>query len=721
VPIEVEPFPPAPGGMNTAIPAWELDDTEAQYIQDGLADKPGLLRRRGPIQEVPTISQPTLPITNFMLTLDPKGTNRYAALTGDATHGYVEVWSDDKLSRVQLTWPHVLPASPQTSLALAYRNSQSRASLMGGSWVGVSDRIDSNGPLQGLALWRGGNKANYTTGTLTVARGSASVTGAGTSWLSNAAPGMFLFANTDDAETSVLIGVVKVVNSDTSITLEKVSGYPCTAKAYTLQSLRGFAPKVGEGLVTCATTATAINGGNTKFVSQGLSSGTWRLYRRSDFVFIGKVASVASETQLTLAANAALNLADEPYIALKSDADFAIETTASTQKVGWLTSTYAGRQWFANNGAQFDKTYRLWYSDTDDPELVDLSEDGTWIPVSSTGDIQEPIKALGSAYNAMVVLKDTEAFAVYGSSPATFSVKKLWDDGVLSTGSVQLYGGGVLWAGQSGVHFYDGVQVSNLLLDKLGDVWRNSIASFDSTRYRMWSTIIRDHYWLHIEKIAPTIAVVKGNVSSTPDRWTVAINMVTRAVTMNTNLNFRGAIRLPSTGGDQVWYAANDSTKGHICVGDAIFDDEGLDAFACDGGTVGPDFYFESKKFNQGDPLRLKRFKQLAIYYLVQGGSIKLDTIIGLNEIGTTATSEFPASVYTWSSLSNTITTWTGLKQAFSTWSQIVQAVYVPKRIRFLKRNQHFSFRLYQSSSSIVRLRIGPFEIGWKWMRAGRV
>jgi len=45
----------------------------------------------------------------------------------------------------------------------------------------------------------------------------------------------------------------------------------------------------------------------------------------------------------------------------------------------------------------------------------------------------------------------------------------------------------------------------------------------------------------------------------------------------------------------------------------------------------------------------------------------------------------------------------------------------VPKRIGFLNRTQHFSFRLYQSSSSIVRLRFGPFEIGWKWMRPGRV
>jgi hypothetical protein len=707
--------------MNTALPAWEIDDTEAQYIQDGLADKPGLLRRRGPVEEVPAMSQPSLKVTNFALTLSPQGDNRFGALTGDATHGYFEVWSTDLASRIQLTWPHVLPADPVGSPTTAYRISDARAALSGGSWVGVTDRVDANNPQQGLALWRGGNKANYTTGTLSVTRGSGAVTGSGTSWTTGASSGMFLFANTDDPESMAFIGTIRTINNDTSITLESVSPYTCTAKAYTLQSIRGFAPKIGEGLLTCSTTGTTVNGGATKFLTQGMSSGSWRLYKRSDFSFIGKVSSVATDIQLTLAANAAINCADEPYVALKADADFAIETTASTQKVGFLTATYAGRQWYANNGSQFDKTYRLWYSDPDDPELVDLTESGTFISISSTGDIQEPIKALAPAYNALVCLKDTESFAVYGASPATFSVKKLWDDGCLSAGSVQLYGGGVLWAGKEGVHFYDGVTVSNLMLDKLGDAWRTTIKSFDSTRYRMWSMIVRDHYFVHIEKLHPTLSVIKGNVATTPQRWTVAINMVTRAVTMNTNLNVRGAVRIPSTGSDQVWYAVNSASSGHICIADSLFDNEDVDQIVCDDGVAGPDFFFESKKFNQGDPLRLKRFKQLSMYYLVQGGDIKLDTIIGLNEIGATTTTDFPQSVYTWTTLANSVHNWTALRSSFATWSLIVQGIYLPKRIRFLKRNQHFSFRLWQSSSDIVRLKVGPFEIGWKWMRPGRV
>lgn len=719
--IEVEPYPPAPGGMNTAIPPWEIDDTEAQYIQDGLMDKPGLCRRRGPLVEIATMAAPGDKVTNLITTLDPQGTTRIAALTGNASAGYLEVYSDDRQSTVGLVWPHALPTDPATSLGLAYRKTAARSAQGGGSWIGVTDREDSNSPLQGLALWKGGCSPNYTTGTVSLIRGSAVVTGNGTTWLGNVTPGMFLFASTDDGETDALIGTVKSVNNNTSITLEKVSPYPATAKSYYLQAVRGFAPKVGSGLITCSTTGTQVNGGDTKFKAEGLDAGSWRLYRRGDLAYVGKVSSVASDTQLTLTANAAINLADEPYIALRADSDYSIETTTVTAKVGWLTSAYAERQFYANNGSQYDKTYRLWYSDTDDPEIVDMSEDGSWIEVNSTGDYQEPIRALGAAYNALVVLKDTEAFALTGASPASFSIKKLWDDGCLAGGSVQLFGGGIIWAGRSGINFYDGVTVTNLTLDRLGEVWKNTLATFDSERYRMWSMIVRDHYMLFIERIDPTIAITKGSHKTTPKRWTLALNMTTRAVSLQTNLDIRGSIKLPSDELEQVWFAVNSATGGHIVSGDALFDVEGIDAFACDGNTQGPDFYFESKKFNQGDPLRLKRFKQLAIYYLSQGGALNLDTVVGLNNVGEVATSNFPASVYTWTSLASAVSTWTDLANTYPTWTDLIQGIYVPKRIRFLKRTQHFSFRLYQASPAIERVRFGPYEIGWKWMRPGRV
>jgi len=827
-----ETFPPAPGGMNVAVPANELDDTQARILQDILVDYPGLARRRGPMVAASGVAAMTRMGTGIAMTLNPQGIDRYAVLNGDSGNGYFSVLSADMSTWTDLAWPHPLPTSPQTSKALAYRIYDAQAAILGGAMVGVSSAYDANAPNEALAYWRGGINANYATGTLTVARGSAAVAGAGTAWVANASPGMHLFATTDNrviaiptavvptpstaggtlaantyfyrvtalngagettgsvevtatttgatgsvalvwaavagatsyriyrgtaagAEnvfytsavasftdtgaastggtvpvsntatvagfTQTLIGTVLQVNSDTSITLDKASPYPITGKAYTLQSIRGVYPRVTVGRITCDINSMVINGGDTKFRSQGLGTGNWNLYRESDFVWIGEVASVASETSITLMANAAVAVADEAYVALRADADWSLTITGNTQKPGFLTASYAELQWYANNGQQFDHTYRVWFSDSSHPEALDMTDDGNWIPVSSSGEVQESIRAIGAAYNSLVVMKENETFAIIGSSPATFAVKKIEDDGTLGGMSVQQFGGGVIWAGRQGIHYYDGIQPVDLVADKLGAVYKNSIRTFDPSRYRLNSMMVRNHYYLWVENIAPTLAIVKGNVSTTPSSWGIAINMETRAVTMMTNLHIRGSVVLPASTGRTVWYLANDATHGYVCDANALFDSEGIDAFAADGGTAGPDFFYESKKFDAGDGMRLKKFKELAANYLAQGGNLNIDVVLGLNDIGQTLTSSFPSSVYTWNTLRQSFATWTALKTSYPTWLQVIQGVFQPKRVRFSKASEFLSFRLYQSSSAMTRVRIGPYKIGYKLMRNMRV
>lgn len=727
--LVTESFPGSPSGMNLALPADEIGDTEAQYIQDALLDFPGLIRRRGPLQQVGGIAQPTRPVTGLAMTLNPQGVDKYGVLNGDNVNGYFSVWSDDLSALVDLAWPHPLPTSPSGGAATAYRIVDVRAAQTGGVLIGVSSAYGSANPNQDLALWCGGNKANYSTGTVTMARGSATVTGVGTSWLANAAPGMFLFASTDDGYTSTLIGTVLQVNSDTSLTLASVSPYPATAKTYTLQSLRGLYPKVITGKITCDTTGTTVSGGDTKFSSQGLSSGSWNLYRATDMAWIGKVASVQSEISLTLAASAAVSMADDSYVALKADGDWSITTTANSSKVGFLTATYAERQWYANNGSDFTKTYTVWFSDPTDIEALDVSSDGDWLEIVSDSVLQqEPLQGVISAYNALLLFKENETFGITGSSPSQFTVKKLADDGVLSGMSIQPYGGGVIWAGREGIQYYDGINVNNLTVDKLGQVWKNSVHTYDPSKYRMYSMVNRDHYMLYIENLAPTVAPVKGTVTESPTSWGIIINMVTKAVTMATNLGIRGAIILPAATGKRIWYVVNgklagtnNATTGFVLDGESLFDAEALDDIVCVNETQGPDFYYESKKFDAGDPLLLKRFKQLAVHYLAQGGDLKIDVVLGLNNLGTTLTGLFPASVMTWTDLKTNVATWDGVKAQFSTWNTLVEGVFVPKRVKFMKRSQHLSFRLYQSNATMTRVKMGPFQIGYKLMRAGRV
>jgi hypothetical protein len=882
--------------MNVALSAQEIDDTEAIYLQDILVDTPGLARRRGPVAKPINWAAIPRPASGLAIAIDPSGQDKYAALTGTDAAGYLSVWSTDHSAITDISWPHVLPTEPGVSSTRRYRMHQAAPAQGGGTWIGTaSDYSSTSVPLHALGLWYGGAKADYTTGTISFTRGSATVTGSGTSWVGNVEPGMFLFANTDDAGagtfTSTFIGVVLSVNSNTSITLESASPYSGSAgRAYSLTSVRGFIPKVNKGRITCATDSTTVSGGSTKFSSQGLGTGTWNLYRASDFTWIGKVASVQSNISLTLSANAAIALADEQYIAIRGDwatADKSVDLTGSSNKVGWLTAIYAERQWYANNGVSFDKTYRLWFSDTADKEAVDLSGDGDWIPISSTSDIPEPIRALVPTYNALLVMKESETFAVYGTSPSSFSAKKLADDGTLSTMSAQSYGGGAIWAGRGGIYFYDGVSVQNLIEGKLGDVWRNSVFTVDPLRYRMWSMLAQDHYILHIEDLDPTISVVKGNTSSTPTYWVVAINMNTKAFSMMTGLRLRGAVTLPASAGRGVYYVVNglnvdaaasnlgktaaggtakqlsadyayavhvtpsedgitnkvkwrldgggtgsgdaqfraalysdsggepselleysdpvtvtdtatasdvtftlrsdvklvsgtkywialfgdsnadscrafadtvssksrsvadtfsdgvpatwdtagdatgnddltayvvyDTRRGHLCDANDLFDAEGIDTVMAEGDPKGPDFYFASKKFNAGNDVQLKRFKQVAIHYLAQGGAMKVDAVLGLNNVGQTLTSDFPSTVLTWDALRALLPNWSSVAEQYPSWSNLIEGVFRPKRVRFLKKDHHFSFRLWQEVPTMTRLKVGPFHIVYKLMRPQRV
>src|SRR3954465_14016179 len=81
-------FDGIPLGMNLAVPAQEIDDNAARYMQDIILDKPGIIRRRGPLTN-DTEAFPDMPFkaSGMAFTLDPQGNNRLAVLNGDTTHG----------------------------------------------------------------------------------------------------------------------------------------------------------------------------------------------------------------------------------------------------------------------------------------------------------------------------------------------------------------------------------------------------------------------------------------------------------------------------------------------------------------------------------------------------------------------------------------------------------------------------------------------------------
>lgn len=714
--VLAQTFEGTPDGMNMALPAHEIADTQARILVDWLLDQPGITRQRGPVTNATGIPHLPRPGSGLFATLNPQGVAKFAALSGTAGSGFFDVLKDDNSAWVDLAWPFNLPTSPP---ATPFCIVDAKPAVNGGLLIGVSTDYGASGISQGMAYWFGGTKANFT-GTISCTRGSTAVTGTG--FLANVVPGMFLFANTDDPYAGAYIGCVLSVNSDTSITLTAVSPFTATAKSGTFQSIRGIAPQVTTGEITTDTSSTTVTGGATKFVAQGLGTGTWQLYRQSDGAFIGKVSSVTSDISLTLAANSALSLASEAYVAIRVDADYSIANPSSNQKVGFLNASYANRQWYANKGSDFASTSKLWFSDVNSLEALDVSINGNWLEIVNTSSVNEPIRAIAPAYNGLLIFKETEAFIIGGDSPATFTVNKLEDDGTIHAMSVQEFGGGVIWAGREGINFYDGTQVTNLVVGNLGQVWKDTIRTLDPSSYRVWSMVDRDHYYLFLESVAPSFPIIKGNVSQSFTRMTIVINMITRALSLATNMDIRGATVVPATATRHAYYLVNGSDGfGHVCDGDTLFTSSGIDSITCVGNSLGPSVYLESKKFDAGDGMRLKRWKQVAMNYLVGGGDLIIDIVLGLNEIGQVANTVFPESVYTWSSLSQNVKTWTDLKNSFSTWSQVVQSVFVPARIRMQKKSQFLSFRIYGSVNNLSAAQIGPYQLAYKLQRVGRI
>lgn len=882
--LQTQTYEGIPGGMNLAKPAYEIADDEARYLQDVLLERPGIVRRRGPVKAAAGFATLAKKACGIAGTITPAGTYRVGVLVGDNSTGELRLLSSNFSTSVSHTWGMALPANPPSN---PYSLVDIKPTLLGGNTIGTSSRYDSASPSQHLGFWRGSNSVTYSTGTIALTRGNAVVTGSGTSWLANASSGMFLFADVTNVDTgnftATYVGTVKSVDSDTQITLVDNSPYTTAAgSVYSLKPVRGLQYKIVKGRITTSTSSTTVTGANTKFVSQAMSTGTWNLYRASDLGWIGKVTTINNEISLTLNANAALALSNERFVALRGDGNWDTNTMALDKKVGFLNAFYAGRQWYANNGQRLDKTSRVWFSDTSDPEGLDLSNyDGDFFDISSSVGTDTPIKAIIPAYNSLVVIKENETYAITGTSPTTFSVKKIQDDGVLSGMGAVAYGGGVIWPGIDGIYYYDGISVNNLTADKLGDYYKNAVRDIDPSTYRMWGTTIRGHYFLFMEAFDPSVNVTKGSLATTPTATTFVMNLETRAFVHFTNTAIRGAIETPSDTGKHVLYLANDNTKGNICQGFDLFDAEENDSILCDLGssagryfygqtalgaattfagvadtkyfskitlgaraavqsidvytvgqgggagtcnarcgiysdvggvptallgtsnvvaldrgdgpsfrsfafstpvelapgdywfgiqletsgivnlyqlatangiayntdaytggladpfgavsnsngpliakvlvkTAGPDFYIESKKYSLQDSMHKKMFKQLALNYIVQGDTLRLDTVPGLQDIGRTSTSAFQPTVYTWDQLVALTGSWDNLAALFPLWADIVVANFSPKRIKFIKRSQLMSFRLWQNSPSVVKAELGPFQIAYKWMRPGR-
>lgn len=740
----------------------QIPNGMGRYLQDVLLDTPGIVRQRGPVDTMggtyPTF--PDLPSNMRVIGLtsltDPTGNGAYRVVLFGADYATGEVHavvfgrgaaaaqitftardffdmpisSEEEAGNLGSGDPFIyIDGRRQASLTIGAQLADltlpdllirsadndpffdSKPCLDGGLLIGIGENYNSDAAAsqhRAMFHWRGAAKDDYTHD-VTVTVNSKTVTGAGTTFQSDVEAGMFLCDS-----TGRLLGVVKSVESDTSLTLERnVLSTSGTKSSAVFKSFhRPFVNTglvVNAGAITCSTSSATVNGGNTKFTDQGVANGDL-VFRASDYTYIGTVSGTpASNTQLTLGANAAVALSNEDYVITRS-------APWSTGHEPVFSAYWNGIQLVANADNRREDSSersRIFVLGPDSIDSVDVTKTGTWYDLPSVKPHTD-IRGLMPTESSCLVFLAEETYGLFGNTPEELVPRPIiQDDGCLSPMCVQPWQGGAVWAGHKGVYFFDGANAHDLLQGRAQQAHRKALANLDYSKYRAWAMIHAGHYVCFIQRVNTGVFdYTQGSQINSPSSIVYAINLSTGALVFWTNVEVRGYTSPPGTLVDerQSYYViqSTETTGPAICSADSLFADEfDLSKYTDDvlatssGVSYAPHVFVETRRSAFGDPERLKLFKQLQLQYLLYGEStdvkLGIDTVVGLSGDTTALTPKDRTT--------------TSLSRV---WRNV--------RTRFLKRATHVGFRFYITNSATPSIvRIGPWAVGMKLQRVGRV
>ena len=534
----------APDGLNQALPANSLPDTFIRWSQDALFDRIGTIRRRGPFTLVEpydstktTISQPTP--TSSPDEERPLGLISTTNLLGENVMAFIVYNSTDQVKFYGYTADYV---SNGTSTLRTFASSDA-------DYTGASDSIFSSSPALGggvwfslindyaaasttnkqcLYYWRGG------IGTETATAGIAATygyTGAGvnstydstiTCVTTNINSGMFAFDVVGGED--YYLGIVKTVGAST-ITLEKNilrtalgaadnAAANSASRTVRFTNTRPYIRNHGRGLLTVNTALTTITSGNEggsaegHWQTAGLNS-SWVLYRASDHMWIGNIATITNNASGTLGGTAGYTntaitagLTNEQYVAyplsysMSANANAIVANRTTENFTGVFTATYQGYQWYANCGVS-GKGNRIVFSATHNPESVDLSREAPdSIELSGTSSI----RGIASTSAGLIVFTDSSTYIIRGNTRFNFSLEELYPEGTLSASSIVPYIGGAFWVSKNGFMVYDGASVRNLTKDNLGSFYTDSVKSFDYKNDNVYSFFYKNYLFVYFTK-----------------------------------------------------------------------------------------------------------------------------------------------------------------------------------------------------------------------------
>ena len=424
-----------------------------------------------------------------------------------------------------------------------------KQALGGGMWITLA-ATPSDSTTHYEFFWRGGYNGTTVlsgpitrTGSFTPIVTTGYDTGHGTLsstitiQTSGLSVGMFVYHS-----TGYYIGTIKIINNDGTIILENYpfiwdknitsnetttgTGHLGTLNisniTFIFTSLRPYEQMHGRGTITIdKTTNNIVNSGAAGTSGEGHWSAanviSWHLYRASDRAFIGQVASlgdtvnnISGNIMLTLnvggSVGSGLALTGENYImkpalnptilitntSINSSTGFSsiVANRSANSFAGLYTAVYAGYQWYGNVANADKDVNRIVFSAYHDKEAVDLSANAA-DSIVFPGKSQ--FRGMAAASTGLLVFLEDRTYILRGNDRTNFSVEQLYPEGCLCASSIIEYGGGVFWAGKSGILYYDGASVRNMTKDNLGLYYTDALDTFSPELDRIISFIHKNN------------------------------------------------------------------------------------------------------------------------------------------------------------------------------------------------------------------------------------
>ena len=540
-------------GMNQAAPGTFIPESFVRWSQDALFDRAGLIRRRGPFDKFDLFKTNAITglgeefdftesdaederILAVLSTYDPTGAERIGML--------VDSYDEDTSTRKTILrvfdnsftflGQEVLPFDV-TNLSIV----SAKPALGGGLWISLAND-PANSDTHYQFFWRGGynstTKASCSVSFTTVdgfangLHGHDHGTFSKTFTIPNntdISVGMFVYLDAGSGNFKYLGTIFSV--SASSFVLEKHpfvwldsinqnvgntsagagefdSDTDYTGLSLKFISVRPYEHVHGRGLLS---TDTVSAGDQIISGDEGTSGeGHWlaanvtnyNVYRASDNAYFGKIESVEFNDSATLYEHTGANISGEEYIMRPSTEvtlfpnSFQISERSATNFSGLYTAVYAGYQWYGNFANDDQNTNRVVFSAAHDKEAVDLSRDAA---DSIIFPGKSKFRGLGASSAGLLVFLEDRTYILRGNDRTNFSVEQLVPEGCLCPSSIVEYGGGVFWAGKSGIMYFDGASVRNLTKNNLGLYYTDSLDVFNPEQDRVIGFIHKNNLIMH--------------------------------------------------------------------------------------------------------------------------------------------------------------------------------------------------------------------------------